>query len=78
MPIDFTKKFTGLDFSEYMLGDEILVAPVLNEGATSRDIYLPRGNWSIEVGGIGLTYTGPIRLTNFSAPLNFLPFFVRM
>lgn len=27
-----------------MLGERILVAPILDEGAVSRDIYLPAGN----------------------------------
>lgn len=31
--------------SEYLLGEKILVAPVLTEGAVSRDIYLPSGTW---------------------------------
>jgi alpha-D-xyloside xylohydrolase len=29
---------------EFMLGD-LLIAPVLNEGATARDVYLPEGQW---------------------------------
>jgi alpha-glucosidase (family GH31 glycosyl hydrolase) len=35
--------------SEYLLGDFLLVAPVLEEGATSRDIYLPSGRWQDQV-----------------------------
>ena len=30
---------------EYLLGNEILVAPVLKEGATTRSLYVPRGAW---------------------------------
>jgi len=30
---------------EYLLGEKILVAPVLMEGATTRSLYLPRGLW---------------------------------
>ena len=29
--------------TEFLLGDTLLVAPVLEQGATSRDIYLPAG-----------------------------------
>ncbi len=31
--------------NEFMLGDALLVAPILIEGATSREIYLPEGKW---------------------------------
>jgi alpha-glucosidase len=30
---------------EFMLGDSILSAPIFEEGATSRNVYLPSGNW---------------------------------
>ena len=30
---------------EVMLGDSILLAPILTQGARSRSIYLPQGNW---------------------------------
>ncbi|GAB1600231.1 myogenesis-regulating glycosidase-like [Argonauta hians] len=30
---------------EFLVGDNLLVAPILDAGSTSRDIYLPHGNW---------------------------------
>ncbi len=30
---------------QFMLGDDMLVAPVLKKGATSRELILPKGNW---------------------------------
>ena len=30
---------------QFFFGDEILVAPILNQGARSRDVYLPQGDW---------------------------------
>lgn len=30
---------------EFLLGDSLLVAPVVEEGATTRDLYLPPGTW---------------------------------
>ncbi|KAK9700828.1 hypothetical protein QE152_g31004 [Popillia japonica] len=37
-----------------MLGEDILVAPILEEGAVTRDIYLPAGTW--EDGNTGEIY----------------------
>jgi alpha-D-xyloside xylohydrolase len=34
----------GID-DEFMLGDDLLVAPILDEGAAGREVYLPSGNW---------------------------------
>jgi alpha-glucosidase len=34
----------GMD-DEYMFGSDLLLAPVLREGATSRGLYLPKGAW---------------------------------
>ena len=34
----------GID-DEFLFGDDLLIAPVLLEGATQRDIYLPEGDW---------------------------------
>jgi len=59
-----------------MLGDNILVAPVTEEGAVSRDIYLPKGTWT-QGGGNGTVYTGPIWLRDFPAPLEVLPYFLK-
>lgn len=57
------------------MGDEILVAPVLVEGQTERDIYLPEGNWIDQKDGT--THQGPIWLRNYAAPLDVLPYFIK-
>lgn len=59
-----------------MLGDNILIAPVTAEGATTRDIYLPAGIWRDVYNG-NRTYTGPLWLWDYPAPLHILPFFVK-
>jgi alpha-glucosidase len=59
---------------EYLFGPDILVAPVVSEGATDRIVYLPGGAW-IDLWS-DTVYTGP-RAVNISAPLDTLPLFVR-
>lgn len=61
--------------SEFLLGEDILVAPVLVEGMVSRDIYLPRGEWKDE--NNGGSHTGPVWLYGYPANLSVLPYFTR-
>lgn len=63
---------------EYLLGDNVLAAPVLTSGAVSRDIYLPAGTWKDEVDTAHATYTGPVWLRDYPAPLDILPYFTRV
>ncbi len=59
---------------EFCLGDDVLVAPVVDEGATSRLVYFPAGDW---VSWDGATrVTGPAELM-VAAPMGELPLFVR-
>jgi alpha-D-xyloside xylohydrolase len=60
---------------EYMFGPAFLVAPVTEQGATSREVYLPAGAdwynyWTNE------RYHGA-RLVRIAAPIDMLPLFVR-
>jgi alpha-glucosidase len=64
-------------FLEFLLGDSILVAPVLDEGATSRDIYFPAGRWQDQIQE-DQVYEGPIWLIDYSAPLDTLPYFTKL
>lgn len=59
---------------EWMLGDKVLVAPVVAEGATSRTVYFPAGCWRDPRSGV--TRRGPLS-TPVSAPLARLPYFFR-
>ena len=51
---------------EYLLGDRLLVAPVVTEGSITRTLYLPRGAWvnywsgEIVQGGRDLTVPAPL------------------
>ncbi|KAJ8963796.1 hypothetical protein NQ314_005377, partial [Rhamnusium bicolor] len=72
--IDPTDSLALASDDEFLLGDSILVAPVIIEGAVSRNIYLPKGNW--KDGNNGTVYKGPITLKNYSAPIDVLPYFI--
>lgn len=58
---------------EYMLGDAVLAAPFVHTG-TTRDLYLPVGEW-IDFWN-GKTYSGK-QIIKYTAPLNQIPVFVK-
>ena len=45
---------------EFMMGEDLLVAPVLKKGAASREVVLPPGTWLADDGA---TFTGPCTVT---------------
>ena len=59
---------------EFLFGSDILVAPVLWQGATERVVYLPKGEWYDY--WTGKHFTGMSR-TNVSVTLESIPLFVR-
>ena len=60
---------------EYMFGESILVAPIVEEGAVSRRVYLPKGaEWRDAKSGE--TYTGGVWIT-VDAPLDTIPLFIK-
>jgi alpha-D-xyloside xylohydrolase len=59
---------------EWMLGPDVLVAPVVVEGASSREVYFPRGCWTQPE--TGARFEGP-RSARVDAPLDHLPYFFR-
>jgi len=56
---------------QFMLGNDILVAPVTEKGARSRKVVLPKGNWKAED---GKTYSGG-KTIEVAVPLERLPYF---
>ncbi len=58
---------------QFMLGERFLVAPVLEKGASARDIYLPQGTW-VDFWN-GRVYSGGQSLKSYPAPLEVLPVF---
>jgi alpha-D-xyloside xylohydrolase len=62
-------------WDEYMFGPSILVAPVLEEGARRRSVYLPHGHW-LDYVDRRTVYEGA-RTVDVPAPLDVIPLFVR-
>lgn len=62
-------------WDEYLYGSEILVAPVVTSGATSRSVYLPDDKW-LDYNDKNTTHTGPTTITA-SAPLDVIPLYAR-
>lgn len=65
-------------FTEYLLGENILVAPVIVENATSRNIYLPVGVWKDENHPDSPFITGRKWLNNYQADIEVLPWFTKV
>ncbi|MFN2284516.1 MAG: TIM-barrel domain-containing protein, partial [Anaerolineae bacterium] len=60
---------------QYMLGADLLIAPVLTSGATSRYIYFPAGRWwALE--DVACVVEGP-HFVEVAAPLERIPIFAR-
>ena len=61
------------EMHEYLLGRDILVAPVIKQGATTRDVYLPEDGWIHAP--TGKQYRGGIHTVE--APVGSIPVFYR-
>ncbi len=70
-------EFPGLGYEtikdQFMVGDSLLVAPMLKKGVYERVVQVPPGDWTDDN---GTKYTGPCTV-NIDVPLNRLPFFVK-
>ena len=62
---------------QFAVGDRLIVAPVLERGARSRDVYLTEGRW-VSSRAPATTHVGPVWLRGYPAPLDSLPTFSRM
>ena len=69
-----SEEYSKVD-DEYMWGDEVLVAPVMEQGATSRDVLFPPDNW-YDFYNPTIKYQGGT-VEAVEAPLEKLPLFVR-
>lgn len=59
---------------QWLLGPDVLVAPVIEEGARTRKVYFPSGCWNSPQDG--QSYEGPAEI-EVPAPLERLPYFFR-
>jgi alpha-D-xyloside xylohydrolase len=62
-------------WDEYLYGDDLLVAPLWQNGARSREVYLPAGGWE-DFWNRARSFEGPATI-NVDAPLDVIPVFVR-
>ena len=67
-----SKLFTIAD--QFMIGDDILVAPVLDHKTYQRDVYLPTGAW--QKGKESGVIIGPTLLQNMSVPIDQVLYFI--
>jgi phosphoglycolate phosphatase-like HAD superfamily hydrolase len=61
---------------QFLLGDLLLVAHVVNPGQHTRNVYLPEGRWRDRWNGT--VFDGPLWLNTYPAPLDTLPLFERL
>lgn len=59
----------------FLFGKELLVAPVVKKGATSKQVYLPEGEW-IDFNDGKTVYEGE-QTIRYKAPLSIIPLFVK-
>lgn len=76
-PLNFTEPGRDYDHisDEFLWGSEVLVAPVMTEGAVERSITFPAGQW-VDMAAPGKVYDGHSTIT-YPAPLEVLPLFAR-
>jgi alpha-glucosidase (family GH31 glycosyl hydrolase) len=72
MEYDFPNQGYSSINDQFMVGNELLVAPMVNKGNT-RTVVLPKGRWKADDNKI---YKGPARIT-IDVPLDRLPYFQR-
>ncbi|XP_074650154.1 myogenesis-regulating glycosidase-like isoform X2 [Tubulanus polymorphus] len=62
---------------QFMLGDDVIVAPSVNKGERRRDVYLTAGRWKSPEHAAIYTIKRGAWLRNYPVPLGSVPYFVR-
>ncbi len=71
LSFDFPNKGYEMIKDQFMLGSDVMVAPVVEKGVRSRSVTLPPGRWMSDE---GLIYEGD-RVISIEVPLERLPYF---
>jgi myogenesis-regulating glycosidase len=61
---------------QFLLGDDILVAPVVHPGQRARNVYLPPGTWRDH--WTDQVMLGPLAIQEYPVPIDILPIFHRI
>ena len=61
---------------EYLIGDSLLVAPILNKGQTQRDIYIPHGKWKDVINNVEVEAGTWLR--EYKIPLDQVATFIKL
>ena len=67
-------RYDGI-WDQYLWGHDVMVAPVMQQGAVSREITFPEGTW-VDINHPDKRYQGHTTI-NYAAPLEVLPLFAR-
>ena len=67
-------RYDGI-WDQYLWGRDVMVAPVMHQGAVSRDITFPEGTW-VDINNPARRYAGHTTV-NYAAPVEVLPLFAR-
>lgn len=74
-PGDGISRYDGVS-DQFLWGRDVMVAPVMTQGATARDIAFPAGTW-VDYNHPGTRYAGGTTVAAYQAPIDVLPLFVR-
>lgn len=61
--------------SQFLIGDAMVVAPILEDNGRQRDVYLPKGEWADNLRS--RVYSGPLWLRDYHVALNEIATFSR-
>lgn len=76
-PMEYSFPNMGYEMlkDQFVLGEDIIVAPVVTKGTRSREVFLPKGKWRADDGKI---YTGGKKSITINVPLNRIPYFQKI